>query len=141
MTDDINHLPAQTIKDLQANHTYLIRYGTMDTLHSVTILIITDKAYNVRWNKGLESVDTWELKERLYHDYSLVEDISDFVVNKIEPTSTGYLNVNTQLVQCPNCGGTGMVQDLGSTTGLRICPRCYGSKMIPEVINITQRQP
>lgn len=134
MTDDINHLPAQTIKDLQINHTYLIRYGLSTIVSSVTILIITDKAYHIRWNRGLESNDTWELKDRLDHDYSLIEDISDFVVN----TNESKLDVKTKLVQCYVCKGFGTVPDNSSTAGTKSCPLCFGGKMIPEVTEITQ---
>jgi hypothetical protein len=125
---------------LEVNHTYLLRYGCTDTLSSITILVITDKAYKVRWNgSGSES---WELKRRMNSDYTLVEDISDFIVNeRIEEFKQNYLNVSTKLVPCPACGGTGEIQDFSgtSTTGKNICTRCWGSKMIVEVAEITQR--
>lgn len=70
---------------LEVNHTYLLRYGCTDTLSSVTVLMITDKAYKVRWNgSGAES---WELKIRIYSDYSLVEDISDFLAPRSKTSS------------------------------------------------------
>ena len=62
---------------LEVNHTYLLRYGCTDTVSSVTVLMITDKAYKVRWNGS--GTETWEIKRRMYSDYSLLEDISDFV--------------------------------------------------------------
>jgi hypothetical protein len=142
MTDDINHLPAETIKDLKLNHTYLIRFGTLDTLHSITILLITDKAYHVRWNRETDSNTTWELKERLYMDYTLVENISDFVVDKPEyknNVQASVLDVKTKLVQCYVCKGFGTIPDLNSTAGNKVCPLCLGAKMIPEVTEISQK--
>ena len=65
---------------LELNHSYLLRYGCTDTLSSVTVLLISDKAYQIRWN-GSGAI-CWELKRRMNGDYSLVEDISDFVVEK-----------------------------------------------------------
>jgi hypothetical protein len=126
--------------NLELNHTYLLRYGCTDTLHSVTVLLISDKAYKIRWNGS--GAECWELKRRMNGDYSLVEDISDFVANeRIEEFKQNYLNVNTKLVNCPICGGSGEIQDFSgtSTTGKNICTRCWGSKMIPEIVEITQR--
>jgi hypothetical protein len=133
MTDDNTHLPAQTIKDLEVNHTYLIRYGLSDIVSSITILLITDKAYHVRWNRGQDSNDTWELKEKLYNDYSLIEDISDFVIDKpflynYEITYTG--NSKVKYVQCHVCKGFGTIPDNNLTTGTKSCPLCHGSKLI-----------
>jgi hypothetical protein len=145
MTDDINCLvgyyKTKDMEDLnlQANHTYLLRYGSSDTLHSITVLLITDKAYKIRWNGS--GSETWELKRRINCDYSLTEDISDFVVNEqIKDFKENYFNVNTKLVPCPACGGTGETQDFTgtSTTGKNICTRCWGSKMIAEIVEITQ---
>lgn len=129
------------VKDLQLNHTYLIRYGLSDIVSSITVLLITDKAYNIRWNRGLQSNDTWELKESLNHDYSLVEDVSDFMLDRLQ-TTTGkesMLEVKTKNITCYICHGLGTVPDPGSTGGVKICPRCLGAKMTPEVTEITQR--
>jgi hypothetical protein len=132
MTDDINHLPAETIKDLKLNHTYLIsRYNTVS---SAKILLITDKAYHIRWNGGAE---TWELKENVYNDFTLIEDISDFIIEmEFKPT---ILDVKTKLVQCHICHGAGTVPEPKSTAGNKVCPLCLGAKMIPEVTEINQK--
>ena len=67
---------------LELNHTYLLRCGgSSDTVHSAKILMVTDKAYKICWNGGGES---WDLKRRIYTDYTLVEDISDFVASKFD---------------------------------------------------------
>jgi hypothetical protein len=126
------------IENIELNHTYLIRYKLSDLISSITVLMITDKAYYLRWNRGERSNDTWELKDVLYDDYSLVEDISDFVVN--DNFETGKtLEVQTKLVQCHVCKGFGTVPDSNSTAGNKMCPLCFGSKMIPEITEITQK--
>jgi len=119
---------------LELDHTYLLQFGTGDTVSSATILLITDKAYRIRWNRGMESNDTWELKERLNKYYSVVEDISDFVV---EPREETTLRVETKLVNCFICHGMGTVPDPKSTAGITTCPHCLGAKMIPEVVTIS----
>jgi hypothetical protein len=127
---------------LQVNHTYLLRYGCTDTLSSITILLISDKAYKVRWN--CNGSECWELKRHMNADYSLVEDISDFVANEkmqefVKEQGT-HFDISTKLVQCPACGGTGEIQDFTgtNTTSNKCCTRCWGSKMIPEIVEITQ---
>lgn len=143
MRDGITNLPAETINDMQLNHTYLIRFGLSDIVSSITILLITDKAYHIRWNRGLDSNETWELKDILNRNYNLVEDISDFVINN-EPDWTiksrpSVLDVKTKLVTCYICHGMGTVPDPNSTGGTKVCPRCLGAKMTPEVTEITQK--
>lgn len=123
------------IKNLQVNHMYLIKFGGQETLFSIKVLLITDKAYNIKWNGGNE---TWKLKEVLYRNYSLVEDISDFVVDvELKPT---ILDVKTKLVQCYICHGSGSVPEPNSTAGTKPCPYCLGAKMIPEVTEITKKE-
>jgi len=120
--------------NLELDHTYLLQFGSSDIIHSITVLVITDKAYHIRWNRGMESNDTWELKDKLYRNYNVVEDISDFVV---ENKQDNALHVETTLVQCHICHGIGTVPDPKSTAGHTSCPLCYGSKMIPEVVKIS----
>jgi hypothetical protein len=130
MTDDINHLPAQTIKDIQKGHTYLISTGNRySAIHSITVLTITDKAYQLRWN---ENNISWDLKERLYHEYELIEDISDFQTYQ-EPIK---LKFSTKYVTCTACAGMGSIQDFNSTAGTKLCPLCQGSKTIPQVTEV-----
>ena len=135
------------IKDIELNHTYLVRYKLSDLISSITVLIITDKAYYLRWNRGERSNDNWELKDKIYNDYSLVEDISDFITTNNEwgvnigtiSDGTTILDVKTKLVQCHVCKGFGTIPDSNSTAGTKLCPLCLGSKMIPEITEITQK--
>jgi hypothetical protein len=121
--------------NLELNHTYLLRYGSGYTISSATVLMITDKAYRLRWNNGMNSTDTWELKSYMGSFYSIIEDVSDFVVEKTQT----ILEVKTKLVQCYHCGGLGYVPDISSTAGNKTCPSCFGSKVIPEVTEITEK--
>jgi DnaJ-class molecular chaperone len=133
------------MKELLLNHTYLLKYGYSDILSSVTVLNITNKAYSLRWNRGLESNDTWEEKEYIHNKYNIVEDISDFVINNNIPyqTTTDFVNMNnilkvkTKWIQCPNCGGNGSVPNHETTAGFVTCPICLGAKVIPEVTEIS----
>jgi hypothetical protein len=120
--------------NLLLNHTYLLRYGYQDSLYSVTVLMITDKAYKVRWNGS--GSETWELKRLLYGNYSLVEDISDFVAPKPEDFKfeIQYKDVDVKLrpyflqtENCKVCGGSGQVQCFETTAGTKTCPACNGS--------------
>jgi len=119
---------------LELDHTYLLKFGCADGLYSATVLLITDKAWHLRWNNGLNSRDAWEEKVVLSKNYSIVEDISDFVV---ESKEEAVLHVETTLVQCYVCKGFGTVPDNDSTAGTKSCPLCYGGKMIPEVTKIS----
>lgn len=130
------------MENLSLDHTYLIRYGMQDSLNSITVIFITDKAYHILWNDTGNK--TWELKTKIERDYSIVEDISDFLIKDLKnflKEKQNYFDVSTKLVPCPTCGGTGEVQDFSGncTSTKKICPRCYGSKMIPEIVEIIQR--
>lgn len=119
---------------LELDHTYLLQFGSSDIIHSITVLTITDKACHIRWNRGMESNSTWELKDVLYRNYNVVEDISDFVA---ENKQENVLQVETTLVQCHVCKGMGTIPDPNSTAGTKECPLCFGGKMIPEVVKIS----
>lgn len=135
------------IKNLKYKHTYLI--GEMHSINpkisSIIILIITDKAYYICWNQGLESYNTWKLKNDLDEKYYIIEDVSDFIeatnrnitsfkLSMDNKTNVSQSNVKTKLVQCHVCKGFGTIPDNTSTTGNKICPLCLGAKMIPESI-------
>lgn len=113
---------------LELNHTYLIRYGCTDTLSSVTVLMITDKAYLIRWNGS--GSECYELKRRMDADYTVVEDISDFVVEK---PATGNYKIEYPLYyfqvteSCGLCYGSGQIPDTSSTAGKKTCTLCGGS--------------
>jgi len=131
------------MKELQADHTYLIKRNHSDSLNSITVLLITDKAYHIRWNNGMDSAQTWEQKDYMYDTFRLIEDISDFVVEKKQDykdflKETPRLEVSTKLVQCHVCKGMGTIPAPNTTAGTTICPCCFGGKMIPEITEITQ---
>lgn len=116
------------MEELKLNHTYLLQFGSGDHLYSVTILMVTDKAYHIQWNSDNESNSTWEQKKVFNRNYNMIEDISNFTINeKINTAKTKY-------TQCPICHGLGTVPDDKQTAGTVPCPLCHGSKMIPESI-------
>lgn len=123
------------MNELLLNHTYLLKYGYY-ILSSVTVLNITNKAYFLRWNRGLNSVDTWEEKEYIHNKYDVIEDVSDFVQNK--NCDVKYITAKTKWIQCPVCDGTGSIPNQESTSGFITCPNCFGSKMIISVSEIIE---
>lgn len=72
------------MENLIENHTYLLRYRLEDFLYSATILLISSKAYHIRWNNGMNTSQTWQDKENFHSKYTVVEDISDFLVEKFD---------------------------------------------------------
>ena len=121
------------MEELKLKHTYLFQFGTGDIVSSVTILMITDKAYHVQWNRGIDSDNTWEQKRVFDRNYTMIEDITDFVVEKNDNIE---VNPKIKLITCPVCKGFGTIPDEKSTGGTSPCPLCHGSKMIPESIEV-----
>ncbi len=121
--------------NLELNHTYLLRYGHGYTISSATVLMITDKAYRIRWNNGLNSSDTWELKSYMDSYYSIVEDVSDYMKSE----ESKPLLCETTWKDCPNCNGKGWIPNNSLTSGIEACPVCFGSKMILDVTKIFEK--
>ena len=122
---------------LELNHTYLLRYGCTDTVSSVTVLMIIDKAYLIRWNGS--GSKCYELKRRMDADYTVVEDISDFVVEQ-PPTANVKIDYPLYYFQvtemCGLCYGTGQIADSSSTAGKKTCYLCGGSGKTVKNIDI-----
>lgn len=132
------------MKDLKLNHTYLLQFGSGDVLSSITILMITDKAYHIQWNND-DKNSTWEQKKVFNRNYNVVEDITDFMKDELKENLMEYTNEvkkklieysKRNLITCPICHGMGTVPDEKSTAGTTTCPLCNGSKMIPESVGI-----
>jgi len=128
-------------KEFEVNHTYLVRYGWTDTVHSVTILLASKEAYHIRYNNGIDSNDIWELKDKFHYKYNIVEDITELVEPKLvkqgEMAKPIVLST-TILTKCHICHGMGTVPEPKSTAGSKTCPLCNGAKMIPEKFELTQ---
>jgi hypothetical protein len=115
----------------ELNHSYLINKYTR-TFLSVTILLITDKAYHVRWNNGMNSSSTsWESKEIL-NEYNIVEDITEFMNHENLAMNPSSRNVIIKRILCPGCYGSGVIPDTSSTAGNKLCPQCLGGKTVPD---------
>jgi hypothetical protein len=146
------------MKELQLNHTYLIRYGSnTDMLNSVTVLMITDKAYQLRYNIDQNSSSSWMQMDYFDRNYTVVEDISDFITQKTvndfkekigKPEDLKFnitYMVDDKLVFnphfivdeiCPTCGGSGQVHDCRTTAYWKPCPACNGSGKKSKRINL-----
>lgn len=133
------------MENLQKDHTYLIRYGNTTTLSLITVLTITDTSYQIRWNNNVNNSITWELKEKLYRDYSMIEDITDVDYDKSIQYDINYISPPPQLFpeyrfptykykSCPTCNGTGYVPDYSTSAGTKLCPQCVGGKIVLDTI-------
>lgn len=116
--------------NLELNHTYLLQFGSGDTVSSATVLMKTDKAYLIRWNHGLNGNDTWELKERMDRYYTVVEDISDYV----KDDESQILKIKTTWKVCPECNGKGWFAHNETTGGQKTCTLCWGSGKVIGVV-------
>lgn len=135
--------------DLQKDHTYLLQFATQQTLTSVTILMVSEKAFNVRWNNN-NLHETWELADKFCNYYTLIEDITNLSEHedkhwvkdlpRIDVNKPTTIATSTKLIKCHICHGMGTVRDTRSTAGTITCPACNGAKMIPEVITLTQQE-
>jgi len=132
----------EILLDLKENNTYLLlSNGMFSEVKSYTILIVTNKAYYIRTNDGLESVNRWYTKENISNQYKFIEDITEKFnsiskpvnqqINKSEIQETEINEeVRPEFIRCHICKGFGTLPDYSSTGGTKICPACHGSKMI-----------
>jgi formylmethanofuran dehydrogenase subunit E len=131
-------------KNLEANHSYLIRMtSSSSSLLCITILLVTEKAYQVRWNTNTPAT-TWELITNFNGMYELYEDITTYMQHYYEPKENefDYWKIDEAVLNridvlknqipvfqiCPYCCGNGIIDDNTSTAGKKICPYCYGSR-------------
>jgi hypothetical protein len=143
------------LKFLKENHTYLIRpsYSSGD-VKSITILVISDKAYKLRWNNDCNDHIEWILKSSLDSDNYFVEDISDILGNKskekdfkIDKDFKFYYNGNEIKWQphffvaetCETCGGEKKIPDSQTTSCYKTCPACNGTGKQPKKVDIFLR--
>jgi len=132
MTNDTAHFPEVDIKNLKADHTYLLRYGITSTISSATILLVTETSYRIRWNNGVNSNETWELKEHIERVYNITEDITKLVEIKavrLGEMAKPIITVN-KYAKCYACHGLGTVPN-NKTAGTMTCPVCNGDKLMP----------
>lgn len=108
--------------ELVKDRTYLVRFGNGETIFSITMLLIAEKAYYIRWNLGLKSYDEWKLITSFDKSYTVLEDITE-LNNYVDE----IIQYQTKWIDCPNCGGSGTVLDSNSTSGDGICNKCWGS--------------
>jgi hypothetical protein len=149
------------LKNLIENHTYLIRSSySSDNVKSITVLIISDKAYKLRWNNDSNNNIEWRLKSFLDSEYYLIEDISDIIGNKPEELEDKFKKeFNEDFIGLPNrfyynnneinwhphffveetcitCGGSGQIPDDKTTSCKKVCPVCKGSRKQSKRVDI-----
>jgi DnaJ-class molecular chaperone len=129
------------MKTLNEGNTYLVEKKYSNTVESVTVLVVTKKAYQLKWNSGNNPI-TWEYKRDFNNNYFLVENITKKLqqtLGEVKSTTANKLSeTKTKYKTCEICRGMGTVPDPKSTAGTAPCPRCLGAKMIPETIEVIQ---
>jgi hypothetical protein len=143
------------LKFLKENHTYLIKSSyTSDSVKSITVLFISEKAYKVRWNNDCNNYTEWTLRSSLDSNYSFVEDITDIVGNKsdekdfkIDKDFNFFYN-NSEIKwhphffveeTCETCGGEKKIPDSQTTSCYKTCPACNGTGKQPKKVDIFLR--
>lgn len=118
------------IEDLQLGHTYLCK--RYNSLHSITILLVTGTSIKVRWNNENNPHVGWKEKKEL-DNYLIIEDISDFITSHNDMVSSDYVTTlvyNYSFVECDVCSGLGTIPCSETTGGIKVCPKCFGARVI-----------
>jgi hypothetical protein len=64
---------------LVQGNTYLIRYGFSGSMSQITVLMVTDMAYQFKYETGTTA---WMEKREFERDYYVIENISNFTVKR-----------------------------------------------------------
>ena len=118
-------------ESLTVNNTYLVRYGNGGSISQLTVLMVTDKAYQFRYESGSTG---WMLKDRFELDYSVIENITDFIVQEAMKNYDGTFTTTEFVVAeyetCPVCHGTGQIPNKDTTAMFTTCPLCQGNRRV-----------
>ena len=118
-------------ENLVQGNTYLIKYGISGSVSQITVLIVTGKAYQLKYETGTTG---WIEKREFEHDYRIIENISDFMVKEqqknFDDTITATEYIATEYETCPICHGTGIVMNGQTTAAFITCPLCQGNKRV-----------
>ena len=60
---------------LVQGNTYLIKYGSSSSISQITVLLVTDKTYQFKYESGSTA---WIEKREFERDYKIIENITDF---------------------------------------------------------------
>jgi len=112
---------------LVQGNTYLIKYGSSSSMSQITVLMVTDKAYQFRYESGTTG---WVEKREFERDYSIIENISDFMVKELQKNFDDTITFATEYETCPVCHGTGQVPNSQTTAAFITCPLCQGNKRV-----------
>lgn len=116
---------------LAQGNTYLVRYGSSGSVSQITVLMVTDKAYQLKYESGSTG---WVLKHDFERDYSIIENITDFTIKEIQKNFDGTFtfteSVAAEYETCPVCHGTGSVPNSQTTAAFVTCPLCQGNRRV-----------
>lgn len=116
---------------LVQGNTYLIKYGSSGSMSQIIVLMVTDKAYQFKYESGTTG---WVEKREFERDYNIIENISDFITQEVQKnfdnTFTFTESVATEYETCPVCHGTGQVPNTQTTAAFVTCPLCQGNKRV-----------
>jgi len=107
--------------------TYLVKYGSSGSMSQVTVLMVTDKAYQFKYESGTTG---WVEKREFERDYNIIENISDFIVKEVQKNFDNTFTFATEYETCPVCHGTGQVPNVQTTAAFVTCPLCQGNKRV-----------
>jgi hypothetical protein len=124
------------LKFLKENHTYLIRPSySSGNVKSITILVISDKAYKLRWNNDCNDHIEWILKSSLDSDNYFVEDFKFYYNGNEIKWQPHFFVAET----CETCGGEKKIPDSQTTSCYKTCPACNGTGKQPKKVDIFLR--
>jgi len=112
---------------LVQGNTYLIKYGSSSSISQVTVLLVTDKTYQFKYESGSTA---WVEKREFERDYGIIENISDFMVKELQKNFDNTFTFATEYETCPICHGTGQVPNVQTTAAFVTCPLCQGNKRV-----------
>lgn len=130
--------------EIKQGNTYLVKSNDIwdEEIKSVTILLITDTSYQIRWNNNKNNIILWETKKE-FIKYTIIEDISKIVIEfpkSLEPQLCNCDSENFKSTSvfetCVSCNGTGEVLCTNTTAGRLTCPTCCGSKIILKKLTV-----
>ena len=115
---------------LVLGNTYLVKYGSSGSVSRITVLMVTDKAYQFKYELGTTG---WVEKREFERDYNIIENISVFIVQEVQKNFDNTFTFGSTTVEyetCPVCHGTGQVPNTQTTAAFVTCPLCQGNKRV-----------
>jgi len=115
---------------LLEGNTYLIKWGSGSTIVRMTVLMITGKAYQFKYENGNT---IWIEIREFERDATIVENISDFMIKEVQKNFDDTFTFTSSAVEyetCPVCHGMGQVPNKETTAAFVSCPLCQGNRRV-----------